>query len=97
MTLDFLLKDLKERVAKLEQAARTHDVNPAWDQPDSLWECAKRVQVTAKYIARLSKQCPTLHTDSARCDVSMAPIERGTATRDTKAPKIMPQRLEVEI
>ncbi|WP_103035208.1 hypothetical protein [Castellaniella caeni] len=63
MTLDFLLNDLKERVAKLEQAAQAHDANPSWDQPGSLWECAKRVQVTAKYIARLSKHCATLRTN----------------------------------
>lgn len=63
MTLESLLNDLRERVAKLELAAQAHDVNPEWARPSSLWECAKQVQVTAKYIARLSKHCPTLRTD----------------------------------
>jgi len=57
MNLAFLLDDLKLRVAKLEQAALAHEADP--DSP-ALWYCAKDVQVTAKYIARLSERCRTL-------------------------------------
>jgi len=58
MNLEFLLNDFKKRAVKLEQVAYADSSDPAWGI--KLCYCAKDIQITAKYIARLSKRCPTL-------------------------------------
>jgi len=58
MNLEFLMNDFRERAAKLEQAAYADSSDPTWGI--ELCYCAKAVQVTAKYIARLSRRCSNL-------------------------------------
>jgi len=58
MNLEFLMSDFKERAAKLEQVAYADSSDPAWGI--KLCYCAKDVQITAKYIARLSRRCKNL-------------------------------------
>jgi len=58
MNLEFLMNDFKERSAKLERVAYADSSDPAWNV--ELFYCAKAVQITAKYIARLSRRSSSL-------------------------------------
>jgi len=60
MNLEFLLNDFRVKVAEMEQAALEHSPYPDGTIPSALYLCAKDVQRVAKWIARLSKRCPTL-------------------------------------
>jgi len=63
MNLEFLLADFKKKLEEFEQAVQNHDTNPEWRNADSLHNCAKRLKLPLKYIARLSKRCKTLHEE----------------------------------
>jgi len=60
MNLEFLLTKFKERLANFEQAVQAHDANPEWRHPHSLHVRAEELGFELKWIARLSKRCPTL-------------------------------------
>jgi len=60
MNIEYLMNDFRERAVKLEQAAYADSSDPTWGI--ELFYCAKAVQVTAEYIARLSSRCPDLQT-----------------------------------
>jgi len=60
MNLEYLLNDFKRLLAEFEQAVDAHNANPDWTRANSLHNCAKRLRLPLKYIARLSKRCPTL-------------------------------------
>jgi len=66
MNLGYLLIKFGDQVTALTQAVQAHDTDPEW--ATRLWYCAKDVQRTAKWIARLSKRCPTLDADCVDLD-----------------------------